>query len=348
VTTSSCVAVGSFSSNGSNVVGLIETLDDGAWTATEAPMPSGGGVQLTEVSCPAAGTCVALGEYSLSGTDFPGVGLTETLSDGTWTDAIAPLPSNAGEGQSNQVLRGLSCPSAASCVVVGNYQDGQGNPQGLIETLAQGTWTPVEVTLPSGGSVVNQDGVLDGVSCPEVSSCVAVGYYQSGSNTVGLIDTLSGGTWTSTEAPLPASATGAQITAVDCPAPGSCVAVGTRQPNTLGFAETLHRGTWTAKDVLVPSNAAKQGPGPGLSVPACPTSRLCVSVGSYTGRNNQTLGLIERFSHGRSTVIEAPLPSNGAENSALDAVACSAARHCVAVGGYEDKSKTSEGLIERQ
>ena len=348
VTTTSCVAVGSYSSNGSDVDGLIDTLANGAWTATEAPMPSGGGIQLTQVACPVAGTCVAIGEYSSSGVDFPGQGLIETLSSGTWSDAIAPLPSNASEGQSNQILRDLSCLSAASCVAVGDYPDTQGNTQGLIETLAQGMWTPVEATLPPGGSVVNQDASLNGLSCPEVGSCVAAGYYGTGSNPLGLIETLSGGTWTRAEAPLPASATGAQITAVECPTTGSCVAVGLRQPSNLGFAETLHRGIWTAEDVPIPSNAERGGPGPGLSLPACPTKRLCVSVGTYTAKHNLTLGLIEKFSGRRWTVIEAPLPSNSAENSALNAVACPVARHCVAVGGYTDKTKTSEGLIESQ
>lgn len=347
-TISSCVAVGSFSTNGSEVGGLIDTLADGAWTATQAPMPSGGGVQLTQVTCPTPGTCVAIGEYSLSGSEFPGVGLIETLSDGTWTDAIAPLPSNAGGGQSNQILRDLSCPNATSCVAVGDYPDTEGNTQALIETLADGTWTPVEATLPSDGSSVNQGASLNGVSCPGVSSCVAVGYYGNGSNPSGLIETLSAGAWVPTSASLPASATGVQLTAVACPAMGSCVAVGTREPDNLGLAETLHRGGWTAADVPVPPNAARGGPGPGLSVPACPTMRLCVSVGTYTAKHNLTLGLIEKFARRRMTVVEAPLPSNGSQNSGLDAIACPAVRHCVAVGGYSDKSKTNEGLIESQ
>ena len=72
---------------------------------------------------------------------------------------------------------------------------------------------------------------LDAVACPAAGSCVAPAAYVAGSGAVDVaFDTLSGGTWTAAEAPLPAGAATSKQNAyfnwVICPAPGDCVAVG--------------------------------------------------------------------------------------------------------------------------
>ena len=77
-------------------------------------------------------------------------------------------------------------------------------------------------TAPTGDGVV-----LGSVSCPAAGSCVAVGHYTSQTpDTVPLIETLSGGTWTATAAPVtglnpPAGNLGVHLTKVSCAAAGS-------------------------------------------------------------------------------------------------------------------------------
>ena len=61
--------------------------------------------------------------------------------------------------------------------------------------------------------------LFDSQSCPASGSCVAVGtYVDTSGHEQGLIDTLSGGAWTSMEAPLPANAdaAGAVLSDVTC------------------------------------------------------------------------------------------------------------------------------------
>jgi hypothetical protein len=51
-------------------------------------------------------------------------GLLLTLADGAWTAQQAPLPANVqlAFGQFSQgTVAGVSCPSAAACIAVGNY-----------------------------------------------------------------------------------------------------------------------------------------------------------------------------------------------------------------------------------
>jgi hypothetical protein len=170
---------------------------------------------------------VATGWYNDSNGD--GQGLIETLSGGTWTATEAPLPTGVAADSVNYLTAPLACPSVGSCVATGEYDDSNGDEQGLIETLSGGTWTATEAPLPTGAA--NQLGVeFSALACPSVGSCVVTGeYWDSNDDEQGLIETLSGGTWTATEAPFPtgaASPPGVGFSALACPSVGSCVATG--------------------------------------------------------------------------------------------------------------------------
>ena len=93
--------------------------------------------------------------------------------------------------------------------------------QAMLGVKAGGTWSVVEAPLPSNADT-SRDSVINAVSCPEVGTCVATGSYKdSTGNTHGLIETLSGGTWSPMDAPVPSDArTGADyfsyLKSVDC------------------------------------------------------------------------------------------------------------------------------------
>ena len=87
-----CVAVGGYLDMSDNTQSTFDVLSGGHWTATEAPAPSdlGNQVQMYSVSCPAPGSCTAVGNYVNTGDkEF---GLIDTLSNGQWTAQIAPEP----------------------------------------------------------------------------------------------------------------------------------------------------------------------------------------------------------------------------------------------------------------
>ena len=277
-TTGSCFAVGLYDDTNGSQQGLIETLLGGTWTPTEAPLPSDARVaqpdaNLLSVACTGAGSCVAVGNYYVADNSYSG--LIETLSNGTWTPIEAPLPAGTVNDQTVD-LASVSCGGSGSCAAVGDYHDVNNGGHLLIETLSGGTWTATEAPLPSGASTSQNGGFYSSsVDCPDVGACVAVGSYtetDDSGNQLGLIETLSGGEWTGTEAPLPSGATTAQLQAVACHSAGSCAAVGSSADANAavggrqGFIENLSGGTWTPTAAPSTRGRSERGP-PGHNVP---------------------------------------------------------------------------------
>ena len=289
-----------------NDLGLVEppSQGPGSWTPSQAPVPanaeSNPGVTLSAATCPAAGSCTAVGDYA--DTNGDGEGLIETLSDGTWTPTQAPVPANANVTSYPGVgLFSITCPAAGSCTAVGDYPDTNGGYQGLIETLSDGTWTPTQAPVPANAGS-NPVLSLSSITCPAVGSCTAVGHYLASGDVEGLIETLSDGTWTPTQAPVPANANAGSnpvLSSITCAETGSCTAVGDYNDTNGGYQgliETLSDGTWTPTQAPVPANAASNlGLTRGivlLSV-ACPETVSCTAVGDYTDTNGDYQGLIE-------------------------------------------------------
>lgn len=263
---------------------------------------------------------------------------------GSWAALGAPLPADASSITGTQ-LSGVSCPSPGQCVAVGRYLDNSGHVQGLLLTLAGGTWTAAEAPLPP-----NADGswaFLSGVSCVSPSFCVVTGNYgdSKASDTSGegdgLLLTLSGGTWTATEAPLPANAdhTGAYVNGVSCASSSSCVAVGSFNapaPGTGGDAGyglllTLSGGSWTAAQA--PPAPDSNGPGMPISAVSCGSASYCVAVGIYGNASGGQAGLLLTLSGGSWTAAEAPAPANTNEVNTLGA-SCPSASECIVTEAY--------------
>lgn len=212
----------------------------------------------------ASALCLVVGLATLT-TVVGSVGSAGAANRGTssWTPSEAALPDNGYNGEGPDLFH-IACPEVQDCVSVGMYYAANGDEgisEGAIETLTATGSTFTEAPLPSSGTL----GVLQSVSCPGSTFCVAVGSYGSdGSNTSGLIETFSDGQWTPTEAPAPAPGDGVQLAQVVCSEVGECVAIGRYLlPNgTLpgdGVIETLSDGSWTATAAPVPS---KVGPTP--------------------------------------------------------------------------------------
>ena len=332
------------------------TAGSPGWTAAEAPLPADAktntGEELSGVSCPSASQCVAVGSYDVVGQG--GVGLLLTGTDGSWAASQAPLPANAASGAANGVLEGVSCPSVSQCVAVGTYSDTAGVEQGLVVTGSGGSWTAEEAPLPANAGVRSgmYEGQLFAVSCPSVSQCVAVGEYSdSQGNWQALMLTLSKGSWTAAEAPLPDNAMGGGwLTGVSCPSAAQCVAVGdygAGGAGVVGMLLTSTDGSWTAAQAPLPANNAEAGNT--VSAVSCPSVSQCVAVGHYGPSTNGQMGLLLTDSGGSWTAAEAPLAANGANGGEgeVPSVSCGSVSQCVAVGAYYDNSGSDyeQGLL---
>ena len=325
--TGSCVAVGDYVDSSGHYQGLIETLAGGKWTPSRAPTsglsPTAGsnpGVTLESVSCTAAGSCLAGGNYL--DTSFNQLGLIETFSSGTWKAATAPLSGlSPAAGTTPYVnLYGPNCPATGSCFLVGSYDDSSGDTHGLIETLSGGTWTASTAPLP-GGAASNPNAGFTGMSCPAAGSCVAAGrYVNSTGNFEGLIETLSGGTWTPSTASLggltPPAGTYAVLYGVSCTATGACVAGGNYDDTSgiqQGLFETLSVRTWTPSTAPLTglNPAPASSPNVFLLGASCPAPGSCVLVGQYAHSSSNQEGLIESQPAALAPTVTRLSPTSG-------------------------------------
>lgn len=278
-TTDFCAAVGQATDGtGTHLLAAVDAA--GTWSATVLPDPVGAvanqyndAMTLSGISCWAPGACVAVGATP-GGTEH--LAVVETLANGVWTQAATPRARFAQ-------LFSVSCPRPGRCVAVGSGSATHGTARDalLVETLRDGTWTRQKLNNHRDDAYSS----LDGVSCTSPGRCVAVGgtgflagdLAEYGTWTI-FAETLGAKGWIGKR--LHASAYGSYLApwAIDCPAAGHCMAVGSSQfesPESDAAAEHLTVGKWVPSTDLSPSGAGGQP----LTGVACPSKSQCVAVG---------------------------------------------------------------------
>ncbi|HEX3462317.1 MAG TPA: hypothetical protein VHT49_15530, partial [Acidimicrobiales bacterium] len=318
---------------------------------------------------------MAIGSY-LATTPDPNVSTNQgsiTLLSGTDVTGIqAPLPGDAAvEPEVN--MNSVSCSQPGSCVIVGSYFDGNGQEQGLIDTLSLGAWSsqqapaPPDISQETDRHYIN----LTDVKCDLTGDCVAIGLYNdSVPVTRGVIESETGGVWGETEAPVPPDAYAGpnpnylnnELTDLSCPTISSCVAAGayaqTEAPSfgQFGpqygmFVDSLTGGTWVASEVPLPPDSAV---GIGLDISfgewvSCAAPGQCGATGGYFNNAAQTneRGVVATLDGGTWTSIAAPVPGNVTASpisrASMTSISCAAAGACVAVGFYQTNLFASSG-----
>ena len=309
------------------------------WAPDPITLPSGSTAgALQAVSCPAAGSCVAVGESAGAPdpNDYKPMAVTE--AGGAWGDGVTigrPVGATATS------LLGVSCPTVGSCVAVGYEQAPSAYftpkvPVAAVET--DGTWGETFKIAPPGGA---QYAILTSVSCPAVGSCMAVGGDESGP--FGVAETH--GSWEPAVQIRPTAPAGEPVTpnpttfgGVSCAAVGTCVGAGI---------------TWNSAGERRPGAAISTGhdwgeavqvtpPGPGtpttLGGISCQAVGSCVAVG---GNGSELFAVT--YADG-AWVISAPIATpDGAPSATLNGVSCPAAGSCLGVGSYYPTNNPFEG-----
>lgn len=268
-------------------------------------------------------------------TSGPAQTLVESWDGSTWSVASSPDPLY---GTNN--LNAVSCPPGAPCVAVGQWTGPGGVSSTLVEAASATPWAIMP--SPNKGAVTNG---LNGVACPAVDSCVAVGFYDAKPGVPHtLVESWSGGAWSIV--PSPNYGTGkAVLNGVSCLTPATCVAVG----YYLDVAGTEHSlverwsgSAWTAM--------SPQSPGAGdnvLTGVSCATSgvsTLCAAVGHYFTSTGIELPLAETSTGGKWTTSSVPNP--GASVNDLAGVSCPATNFCAAAGSYLTAGLLRQTLVE--
>jgi hypothetical protein len=361
-----CTAVGQYRDSAGHEQGFLLNETAGIWgTAVEAPLPANVGpapqVALHLLSCPSAGNCTAVGNYTEpSRNGWQGFVVSETA--GTWSAAaiVPSLPANASPSQERMEIGGLSCTSVGNCTVMGNYTDRSGDLDGFLWTEAAGVWgTAVEETVPANAA---PDPLVEryaegGLSCPSAGNCTAVSdYTDSSGDNEGLILSETSGTWgAGVEAAVPAgvrSGTAANLHEVQCPSAGNCTAFGVFTNSEEHDREFLteNSGVWgPAIKLALPAGAEPQGVIEGSL--SCPSAGDCSYVGEWKVGEGGIFSraLLATENDGTwGAGINGTLPANatGDPGAFLSSVACTSPGRCTAVGSYN--SYNGGSVVERE
>jgi hypothetical protein len=309
---SACMSVGQFVVNSGAQRTLAERWNGRDWGIQPTPNPAGSSSsRLFAVSCPAAGSCTAVGTANSKV-------LVERWGGARWLIQPAPVPPGAQFSE----LNGVTCTATASCIAVGDYV----NSSGLDVTLAErwnGTrWTIQPTPNPSGGQSFR---FLGGVSCTAPGACEAVG---ASDDAGAFAERWNGTRWRLQAVPAPAGAQFAQLFGVSC-AVSACEAVGGYFDSSGAFVPLGERWNGTAWHVQPAPNPARATTSY-LNGVSCPSPSDCTAAGQGNGEGTP-FPLGERWRDGRWRLQAVPAPHGAAENQ-LNGVACPAAGRCMAVG----------------
>jgi len=312
---SACVAAGeNFNDNKTDDSLPAVAVESGStWTVTYLAGTSP--ADLAAVSCPVAGSCVAVGQSDSSPIAY-------VMASGQWTADNPSLPFGFTTGE----LSGISCPAINSCVAVGAVGTVGGPSLAYMETLSNGKWTMSPLSA-------NQASLL-GVSCvASVSACVAVGSVVSGGSNEYLVSTKSNQTWSSQTLSSPGQASsGTTLSGVSCTAVGSCLAVGgyggtsSTSSSELGGVEALSGTTWSAQTLSNSAGSVQYASGV-----SCPADGSCFAAATNASGDP----ILERYLGGQWSATPSPV-ATGTTTDILGGISCASATGCLAVGGSQE------------
>ena len=261
------------------------------------------------------------------------IGATAASASADW--GVQPTPNPSGSPSAG--LSGVSCPGA-TCLAVGAYGTNNGS-QPLAELWDGTSWSLQSVEGRGGWT-----GALQSVACPSDSECVAVGTRVRRTAIRTLVEQWDGATWSIVASPNPGRTRPSYLTGVSCTSATACTAVGyyvSRRGTDRALIEVWNGSRWSIKRAASPSRS-RQSELYGVS---CVPVRTCVAVGRYTGLQGNSRTLAER-STGAGWVV---LPTSGHPNPisrSLNAVSCTSATACMAVGDYVNPNGYSRTLAE--
>jgi hypothetical protein len=272
---------------------------------------------------------------------------------------VARPAAPAGTGPLGVILgagNAISCPTATTCLAVGEETTGTGAWKSIAEARRAGRWKAVTVKPPGGTA---KFGNLFGVSCATAGYCLAVGLYGPDEWAPDL--TPYAAAWTGSaltpvaRLPIPASLSTVEATAVSCVAAGSCVVIGTAFDQSafttpggfLGYVTciwTWNRGNWTVRTVPDKDNDGMLS----YSAIHCFSLASCVTAGLRAPQTGSAVDagdgipLLAAWNGKTLTWMKPalpPVPSGTARQFA--SVACASRTSCAVVGVSSGTSTTS-------
>lgn len=217
---SSCVAVGDYTARSGARRPFSQHWTGTGWRRLSTPdaARARSGI-LDGVECRAS-RCMAVGFAQTSSNPLQSIGLAQAWNGHSWR--VLSFPDPAGTLFAD--VQDVSCAPPA-CVAVGFSETSGQQARSLAELWQAGKWR-----LLKGPDKAPAGVILDGVSCPATTSCVAVGLRPTGSAAGDALaaQAWNGRRWRTMRTPDPVLAIGSFLNQVSCPSAGRCLAVGSQ------------------------------------------------------------------------------------------------------------------------
>ena len=361
-----CVAVGHYIKEGGSKEAMVVTETGGVWGAASEIKPppnakSDPEASLGSLVCPAAGSCVARGEYTDEDGDREAMVADET--GGVWGPASEiELPTNAESKSKSYLFRSnlgaVACSAAGSCVGIGEYRDSSTRTEeAMVVSETGGKWGQAsQIVLPANAGS-EPESRLDSVVCVTSGPCVADGSYidHSGDREV-MVAEEAGGVWgPASQIVAPANvAANPQVgfgygISIACVASGSCVITAKYTDSSAGEQAMVADetgGVWgPAREIAAPANAASNPRT--VLVPSCTASGGCVVAGEYTDAGGDREVMVADGANGLwGPAKEIAAPANAAANPGIifGEVQCPAVGSCVAFGEYTNRAGATRDM----
>jgi hypothetical protein len=327
-----CLAVGDYAEPGAKgklsgqPYAVRKTAGTGWKVLTLAPPAGLSTGSFTGVSCASASFCAAVGYYTSSTTNATEP-LAETWNGTAWSVQSIPVPAGSGLPE----LYGVSCASPTVCMAVGTYTTTSGEYNWAV------AWNGTSwATVPTASEPGTDADALQGVSCPSVSSCMAVGvdYPTTGPGEVLVAESWNGSTWTNTSVQKPAGVKGSLLWAVSCSSASACTIIGDNlAPGTAADSALAERWNGTSWSIQAITGEVM------LTGVSCPTAGSCTAVGQRP--ENATPPVAYTWTRAGGWVTTTPATPSGATSVPLNGVSCLSATTCTVAGGW-GKSGTSQ------
>ena len=295
-----CSAAGTYRAQASPLAateGLVVNEVAGVWRrAIEVRLPGGTNVNpfvlLNQVACGSSGNCSAVGSYIDANGATHALLVTEAAT--RWSPGLAvALPGNAS-AYPNATLSSIACVSVGNCSAIGNYDNAQGDIEGLSVVEAARSWRRASAMVMPANAASNPRVFFygfSGISCPSLNNCSAGGQFSdSAGHYQGFLVNQVNGAWqVAQELKLPSG--GAQagknggVVAVTCTSSANCSA-GAAYLDAAGNYQALVvnrvNGTWqTGIKVTLPAGAPAVGVDGGVYGLICKAASQCTATGSY-------------------------------------------------------------------
>ena len=352
-----CAAAGSYEDSGSRTQAFVVTERKGTWSAArEVPgsgqLNAGGGGGISNLVCVSAGNCVVAGYY----TDSSRTDHVYTVSErnGTWQHVDQLNLTALGAG-SYILVTSLSCPSAGSCALGGQYIDSHGRDQAFLASEKNGAWRAAEEVPGTGPLNAGGIATTSSVSCPSAGNCALDGSYLDNSGHTELfVVSESNGRWgTASEmaglAKLNAGGSAA-VGMVSCASAGYCVTGGQYLDgvhHVHAFIATERKGHW-ANAEQVPGLTKLKASGSSVTVISCASAGNCGIGGNYIDGSGQLQAFVANQGKGRwGNAIEVPGSAalNKGGEAMITSISCKSATACSAGGTYLDRKLDFQVMV---